>query len=363
MGVEVRLYDGTARNQDAEGDTFVGTKTIDYVDTEGNRQEITVPDIENLFGSIGNDILAGAHGPNRLDGYEGDDLLYGREGDDWLEGGDGWDTLEGGPGADTLRGGPGIDSAVYELSDAGVVVRLHTVLEEGGKGGHAEGDTFNGETYTLTNDDGTTREVEVPDIWNLFGSNHDDILAGDFRQNWIDGLGGDDLLYGGPDGGPDFLFGSNGDDKLYGGKGNDALYGGHGDDLLRGGPGNDALESALEVLDRERSTDFETHFKIERYDYGDDQLYGGTGNDYFYFYPDGGEDIILDFGDGEDRIVLSAFEDIQSLADLSLLQQGDNLIIDLSGQGGGTITLEDFNEAGLLEEQFVFFTDDSATAA
>ena len=60
----------------------------------------------------------------------------------------------------------------------------------------------------------------------------------------------------------------------------------------------------------------------------------------FYFYPNGGNDIILDFGNGEDRIVLRAFEDIRSTGDLTLQQQGDNLVIDLSGQGGGTITLQ-----------------------
>ena len=363
MGVEVRLHDGTVRNEDAEGDTFVGTKTIVHIDNEGNRQEITVPDIENLFGSAGNDILAGAHGPNRLDGYLGHDRLMGREGDDWLEGGDGFDTLEGGSGADTLRGGSGVDSAVYESSNTGVVVRLHTVLEVGGKGGDAEGDTYNGETYTLTNDDGSTREVEVPDIWNLFGSQHDDVLAGDFRQNWIDGLGGDDSVYGGPGGGPDVLFGGDGNDKVYGGKGDDFLLGGPGADLLKGGPGTDFLDLELEVVDSELSNDFEIHFKMERYDHGNDQLEGGAGDDYFYFYPDGGNDTILDFGNGEDRIVLRAFEDIRSTGDLTLQQQGDNLVIDLSGQGGGTITLQDYSEADLMDAHFQFYTDDSAAAA
>ena len=308
-------------------------QTIDYVDSEGTRQEIVVPDIENLFGSAGDDILAGAHGPNRLDGYWGNDRLIGREGDDWLEGGDGFDTLEGGPGADVLRGGSGVDGAVYATSDAGVVVRLHTVLETGGMGGDAEGDIFHGETYTLTDEDGTVREVEVPDISNLFGSAHDDVLAGDFRLNWIDGLGGDDLIYGGPDGGPDYLFGNDGDDKIYGGVGVDRLLGGHGNDVLRGGPHTDYFEFEMEVVDRGRSTQFEIHFKIERYDYG------------------------------EDRIVLTAFEDIQSLDDLSMQQQGNNLVIDLSGQGGDTITLQDYNEADLMDAHFVFFTDVSATAA
>ena len=363
MGVEVRLYDGTARGSEAEGDSFVGMKTVEHVDAGGNTQTVEVPDIENLLGSSGNDILAGAHGPNRLDGYYGNDRLYGREGDDWLDGGAGRDRLEGGPGADVLRGGADIDIAIYESSDAGVVVRLHTVLVEGGKSGDAEGDTYYGETHTVTNDDGTTREVEVPDIRNLFGSEHNDVLAGDFRENWIYGQGGDDLLFGGPDGGADVLFGGDGDDKVYGGKGRDRLYGGPGDDLLKGGPDNDALDYAVYAVDLELSTVTKIHFKRVRYDYGNDRLEGGAGADYFYFYPDGGNDTILDFGNGEDRIVLRALEDIRSIDDLALQQQGDNLVIDLSGESGGSITLQDFNEADLVDTYFIFFSDDSATAA
>ena len=364
MGVEVRLYEGTARGSEAEGDSFVGMKTVEHVDAGGNTQRVEVPDIENLLGSSGNDILAGAHGPNRLDGYYGNDRLYGREGDDWLDGGAGRDRLEGGPGADVLRGGADIDIAIYESSNAGVVVRLHTVLEQGGKGGDAEGDTYNGETYTVTNDDGTTREVEVPDIRNLIGSEHNDVLAGDIRENWIDGLGGNDLLYGGPDGGPDILFGGDGDDKVYGGKGRDRLYGGPGDDLLRGGPDNDVLDYAVYTVDLERSTATEIHFKRVRHDYGNDRLEGGAGADYFYFYPDGGNDTILDFGNGEDRISLWVFKEIQSVDDLALQQQGDNLVIDLTAQGGGTITLQDYNQADISEEHFIFLVpDDSGTAA
>ena len=364
MGVEVRLYDGTARGEEAEGDSFVGMKTIEHVDAGGNTQTVEVPDIENLFGSSGDDILAGAHGPNRLDGYLGNDRLMGREGDDWLDGGAGRDRLEGGPGADVLRGGSDIDIAIYESSNAGVVVRLHTVLEEGGKGGDAEGDTYYSETFAVTNEDGAIREVEVPDIRDLSGSEHNDVLAGDIRENWIYGLGGDDLLYGGPDGGPDVLLGGDGDDKLYGGKDRDWLYGGSGDDLLKGGPDNDVLDQAFYTVDLERSAVTEVHFKTERHDYGNDQLEGGGGDDYFYFYPDGGNDTILDFGNGEDRISLRAFEDILSIGDLAMQQQSGNLLIDLTAHGGGTITLQDYNQEDISGEHFVFFVpDDSGTAA
>ena len=159
------------------------------------------------------------------------------------------------------------------------------------------------------------------------------------------------------------MFGGYGDDQVFGGKGHDFLFGGYGDDLLKGGPGTDYLEFELEVVDRERSNEFEIHTRLQRFDYGNDQLEGGAGDDYFYFYPDGGDDVILDFGNGDDRIVLTAFEAIQSVSDLTLQQQGGNLVIDLSSQDGGTITLQDYNEADLTDAHFAFFTGDSATAA
>ena len=96
---------------------------------------------------------------------------------------------------------------------------------------------------------------------------------------------------------------------------------------------------------------------------GDDAFSGTRGADSIRGGPGGG-DTILDFGNGEDRIVLQAFEDIQSVTDLSVQQQGDNLLIDLTAQGGGTITLQDYNQADLSEEHFAFFVpDDSGSEA
>lgn len=362
-GIEARLYDGVLRGGQAEGDAFTGMQIIEYVDGEGNTQTAEVPDIENLFGSDGADLLVGAHGTNQLDGYGGSDKLDGREGDDRLFGGGGSDVLTGGPGADLLSGGGDYDYASYENSDAGVVVRLHTVLEQGGKGGDAEGDTFVGLTLSFTNEEGNTQMVEVPDIEILVGSNHGDVLAGDFRFNFIWGLDGDDKLYGGPDGGSDWLLGGSGNDEVYGGKGDDLLYGGDGDDLLKGGPGNDTMDAEREIRDVEKLNETDIYVKTARFDSGNDRMEGGAGDDVFYFFPDGGDDIILDFGNGEDIIILTAFEDIQSIADLSMQQQGDNLVIDLSPQDGGTITLQGYNEADLMDAHFMFFTDDTATAA
>ena len=309
--VEVRLHNGIAQGGDAEGDTFPGMKTVEYVNRAGDTVEMEVPDVEDLIGSAHDDILVGAHGPNRLGGYRGDDELDGREGDDWLD---------GGPGADMLRGGEGNDTASYFFSfTGGVEVRLHNGTA---RGGEAEGDTFAGtDIVEYTDSEGNLVTMEVPDIENLDGSSFPDILAGDLRDNRINGGGGDDLLMGGP-----------GDDRIYGGIGNDTLEGGPGNDQLRGGPDDDMLD-------------------------------GGEGDDAFVIAAGGGNDTILDFGNGKDRIDLTAFSELQSLGDLAIQQQETGAVIDLSAQGGGTVTLQGFDMADLMDAHFVFFIGAAAEVA
>ena len=317
--VEVRLHNGTAQGGDAEGDTFPGMKTVEYVNRAGDAMEVEVPDIEDLIGSAHDDILVGAHGPNRLGGYRGDDELDGREGDDWLD---------GGPGADLLRGGEGNDTASYFFSREGVEVRLHNGTA---RGGEAEGDSFD-ITVKFGDAEDMIQLLFIPDIENLHGSTQDDILAGDLRDNRINGDAGDDTLYGGPGGGDDLLMGGPGDDRIYGGIGNDTLEGGPGNDQLRGGPDDDTLD-------------------------------GGEGDDAFIIAAGGGNDTILDFGNEEDRIDLTAFSELQSLEDLNMQQQETGAVIDLSAQGGGTVTLQGFEMADLMDAHFVFFIGEAAEVA
>ena len=336
-GVHVRLYDGTAKGGYAEGDTFPGRETVEYVNAAGEAQTVEEPDVEDLYGSFHNDILAGNHRANLLRGFDGNDRLDGREGPD---------VLEGGPGADALSGGPGEDTASYLYSPAGVVVRLH-----GGaaRGGDAEGDTFPsrqtiedaaaGEAGGRTSS--PSPEVDVPDIEHLYGSAHNDVLAGDGRDNELSGAGGNDTLYGGPQGGDDLLNGGTGNDKLYGGKGADTLQGGAGADALYGGPGNDVLDGGP----------------------GNDTLDGRQGDDTFILAPGGGDDTLLDFGAGADKIDLTAFAGLQSTDDLVLQQQDGHLVIDLSAQGGGTATLQDVSQSAITDAHFIFHSADDPAIA
>ena len=168
--------------------------------------------------------LTGTDEVEKIFGLGGNDYLYGRGGDDELYGGSGNDTLNGGAGADRLAGGDGIDSASYTGSPAGVTVRLH---DPAPRGGDAEGDIF-AQTVTFAyTDNGSRVEVELPDIINLRGSDHDDILAGDQRANRLSGGWGDDTIYGGPGGdetNTDTIDGGPGDDRLFGGRGDDTQY-------------------------------------------------------------------------------------------------------------------------------------------
>ena len=284
--------------------------------------------------------LTGTGEAETILGLGGNDYLYGRGGDDELDGGPGNDTLNGGAGADRLTGGDGEDTASYTDSPAGVTVRLH---DPAPRGGDAEGDTFEGTVIFTYRDNGNQAEVELPDIINLRGSNHDDILAGDQRANSLSGGRGDDTIYGGPggdesnrdtmDGGPgdDRLFGGRGDDELYGGEGSDTLKGGTGADTLWGGSGDDMLDGGA----------------------GADVLDGGIGFDTFIFAPGHGEDTVTDFRNGRDLIDIKAFG-LPGFDDLAVSPDPGGVIIDLTDHGGGTILLEGFDSANLDAADFLF---------
>ena len=106
-------------------------------------------------------------------------------------------------------------------------------------------------------------------------------LSGDARNNTATGGPGEDTVIG--NGGNDTLRGNRGNDSITGGNGDDFLYGGRDNDYFEGGEGNDLISGEL----------------------GNDFLIGGAGSDRFVLEPGGGADVIVDFQDSEDLIVLS----------------------------------------------------------
>ena len=326
---------------------------------------ITVEEYElvvgtSIKGTNASNRLTGTNDGEKISGLGGNDTLYGRGGDDELDGGTGADTLVGGAGADKLTGGTGNDTASYTGSSAGVTVRLHNPSP---RGGDAVGDTFE-ETVSFTYTDKSRRVTkDLPDIENLTGSDHDDILAGDERANRLSGGRGDDIIYGGPGGddtNSDTLYGGSGNDKIYGGRGDDKLYGDTGNDELRGGPDDDTLKGGS---GRDKLYGGDDDDELDGGS-GDDVLEGGDGADIFVFTRGDGDDDITDFSTSRrerDRIDLTDFEDIDSMDDLSLRQRGSDTRIDLDEYDGGEIWLLDFDRDDLDEDDFIFYRDDPDT--
>ncbi len=213
----------------------------------------TLSGIENLHGSIYNDVLTGNAGNNALNGDAGNDIMDGGLGDDVFKGGAGKDAvsymgaasgvtvnltiagaqntigagidtlqtienlhgslfadfltgdannnvlngdagadiMDGGLGDDTFKGGGGIDAASYLSATSGVTVDLRITIAQ---------DTVGGGTDLLSS------------IENLHGSIYGDTLIGDAGANTINGDAGDDVLIG--NGGADVFKGVGGADTF-----------------------------------------------------------------------------------------------------------------------------------------------------
>jgi len=197
---------------------------------------------DTLYGTDGGDWIEGLAGSDRLYGNGGDDSLFGGGGADTLIGGTGNDHLDGGAGNDVLVGGTGADVLI---GGEGFDTASYASATSAVGIDLAAGNGFYGEA-----EGDTFTSVE-----KVVGSSFDDWLLGDAAGNALEGGAGHDYLVGGA--------------------GLDALNGGSGSDTLEGGEGIDVLT-------------------------------GGSGVDYFVFNRNDGPDVVMDFEQGIDKIVLSA---------------------------------------------------------
>jgi Ca2+-binding RTX toxin-like protein len=108
--------------------------------------------------------------------------------------------------------------------------------------------------------------------------------------------------------GRDWLFGNQGNDSLAGDTGDDSLFGGQYGDVLVGGNGDDWLSGDL----------------------GDDRLTGGEGGDRFRLFVGSGEDMIIDFTDVKDTLLLAGG---LTFAQLSISQQENTTAIEIADTG------------------------------
>ena len=240
-----------------------------------------------VLGSGGADLIFGRTGRDTLNGQGGSDTLVGGLGNDWLLGGEGNDSLAGNAGDDRLEGGNGND--------------------------------------TLRGGDGTDAIDGGAGVDLATGGAGDDTILGAAGNDILKGGEGDDIIDGGEDN--DRIVGAAGDDWLTGGTGNDTIFGGDGDDVIDAGGGADRINAGL----------------------GDDVITAGFGADVIVFRDRNfGEDIVLDFQDGVDKLNVKGL--ISSFAAVTVEGNGSDAILSFAR---GEVILRGM--AGLVDaSDFIF---------
>ena len=343
----------------------------------GNETVFALGGIDAVDGGIGNDVIFGGLDPDTIIGGEGSDELHGDEGNDVITdaaglavnifGGDGDDDVYIGNTflAGTVDGGPGLFDRLYDVSFSGPPINLAllqisgfeelAIFEATGLASQFQGfnniHSSNGEApqdpvtlnlvsvgvatslnlsaslqqpYASTIKGSLDRETIATGVGRdtIFGFGGDDVLRGQAGNDILRGGIGNDLLDGGAEN--DTLRGDDGNDYVLGGAGGDSLYGGNGSDRLYADAGNDFLQG----------------------DASNDNLYGGAGLDRFNFDPGNASDVIFDFVNDQDTMVIDpAFGFATAAAVLaSTYQSGAHARIILGG--GNQIYLWNYLAAG-----------------
>ena len=256
------LHDGAERIATTLADTAL--RNEGYEVTAGEPLYDALHKVGTAFGYAGADTLTGTLLSNDfLYGGAGNDLLMASGGDDFLFGQGEDDRLLGGAGYDHLFGGAGNDTL-----DAGTGANLlaggsgddlyviHSLRDMVKEFGNSGTDQVNTGLHVLSLSSGNA--AQYANIENLAF-----VGTGVFRGT-----------------------GNSLDNHIWGGAGNDTLSGGDGADTLEGGAGAD-------------------------------RLYGGAGADCFVIAS--GQDVIFDFADDVDRIMVHKTATLQTLADVMAL--------------------------------------------
>ncbi|NHK29244.1 hypothetical protein FF098_015100 [Parvularcula flava] len=321
---------------DENDNTLEGTEDRDHIEgRDGNDTLYGYGDNDDLYGQADHDVLYGGDGNDELFGGLNYDYLYGEAGEDVLYGGGSNDLLSGGDDDDTLYGEYGEDlligGAGNDYLDGGL-------LNDRLFGGLGDDSLFGdfGDDYLVGND-GNDLVGGGAGNDNLHGRDGDDRLYGEAGNDWMRGGAGADKLSGGA--GSDALFGEDGDDNLYGYADNDRLWGGGGNDWMKGGDGDDYLDGGDKF----------------------DALFGEGGADTFAFTGDWRHDRIMDWEDGIDVIDLStqglktgAETDADAFAKLSVVQDGSDTVVSITGDTYNSITLIGVDAADINADDFAF---------
>ncbi|MBT0779655.1 hypothetical protein [Paracoccus sp. pheM1] len=286
-----------------------------YTGTSGN---------DRITGGTGNDFILGSAGNDTIYGMDGADIIMGGAGNDWIMGGNGKDTIYGDGGddviivndvrdyyslaGDDISGGSGEDTIAAEATTSSslLVIKLGKV------------------SWVEVLENRTNKElmVEGAGIIDVSSIGDYESAGGALGQIW--GSSTNDTIYG-------FNFSWH-SDTISGAAGNDLIHGMAGDDFLLGMAGNDTLSGGA----------------------GNDALAGYTGSDTFLFKYDSdeGNDRIMDFEGGTDRIQLTNTGGGVTFDDLVLTDVGADCRIDLAS--GTSILIVGVGSAALDAGDFIF---------
>ncbi|MCP5082969.1 MAG: hypothetical protein GY948_14875 [Alphaproteobacteria bacterium] len=382
---------------------YVGAASFQYTVTDGTAAADATVNLEFEIGFsdfIGNwwaeviDLSASElpcyidchYGNDIATGSDLRDLILGNLGDDTLSGGGGDDDflIDLGHGFDRFYGDAGYDKVVAMADNVqiGLIGDFGATVEEFSCAGFTNV-TIMGTWQWQTLDFST---VILTDIAAIDAGRGNDTVIGSAGDDVIIGNMGDDTLLGG-DGDDDFMIGvSHGFDTFDGGAGYDQILA-SADNVkigLIGDFDNEVEEisangfSGVSILGKWQAQTFDFSnvllTGIAAIDMagghdvvigsaGDDVIIGGTGNDTqtgglgadtFVFRDGEGEDVITDFGTGDDLVRLDQVAGFDDFADVqgAFSQVGADALLDLGG--GQSILFEDTLVSALTVDHFEF---------